>query len=71
MKAKVNRKCHVSFFRLGGGDSLDYSSVIYFIFRIEPGVGVGVGVVVGVDQKPGFGAGAGVGTAPPRPRTPG
>ena len=48
------------FIRLDGGDSLDYLSVISFIFRIGPGVGVGVGV----------GAGAGVGTAPPRLCTP-
>ena len=59
MKAKVNRIYHVSFFRLDGGDSLDYLSVIYFIFRIGPGVGAGV------DQEPGVGVGAGVGTAPP------
>ena len=70
MEAKVNRKCHVSFFRLDGGDSLDYLSVIYVIFRIGPGVGVGVGAGVGVDQEPGVGAGVGVGTAPPRLRTP-
>ena len=54
------------FFRLDGGDSLDFQSVIYFIFNIGPGVGVGVGV----DQEPGVGAGVGVGTAPPRLRTP-
>ena len=29
MKVKVNRKCHVYFFRVDGGDSLDYISVIY------------------------------------------
>ena len=44
LKDKVNRKCPVSFFRLDGGDLLDNLSIIYFIFRIEPGVGVGVGV---------------------------
>ena len=54
------------FFRLDGGDSLDYQSVIYFIFRVEPGVEVGVGAGVGVDQKPGVG----VGTAPPQLRSP-
>ena len=54
------------FFRLDGGDSLDFHGVIYFIFNIGPGVGVGVGV----DQEPGVGAGVGVGTAPPRLRTP-
>ena len=53
------------FFQLGGEDSLDFQSVIYFIFNIGPGVGAGVGV----DQEPGVGAG--VGTAPPRLRTPG
>ena len=60
------------FFRLGGGDSLGYKSVIYFIFQIEPGVVVGVGVSagVGVDQKSGIGVGVGVGTAPTRLRTP-
>ena len=63
MNAKIKRKCHVPFSRLDGGDSLDYCSVIYFIFLIGPGVGV----VVGVDQEPGVGAG--VGTAPPRLRT--
>ena len=42
IKAKVNRKCHVSFFRLDGPAALDYLSVIYFIFRIGPGPGVGV-----------------------------
>ena len=41
MKAEVNRKCYISFFRLNGGDSLDYLSFIYFIFRIGPGAGVG------------------------------
>ena len=35
------------FFRLEDEHSFDYLSVIYFIFRIGPGVGVGV------DQKPG------------------
>ena len=69
MKAKVNRKCHVYFFRWDGGDSPDYLSVIYFIFRVGPGVGVGVGAGVGVDQEPGVGVG--VGTASPRLRTPG
>ena len=53
-------------FRLDGEDSLDCLSVVYFIFRIGPGVGVGVGAGVGVDQEPGVG----VGTAPPRLRTP-
>ena len=61
MKAKINRKCHVSlFFLLGRGDSLDYQSVLYFIFRIGPGVGV--------DHESRVGVGAG--TAPPRLRTP-
>ena len=55
-------------FLLGRGDSLDYLSVIYFIFRIGHGVGVGVGAGVGVDQNPGVGVGVGVGTAPPRLR---
>ena len=50
IKANIKRKCHVSFSRLDGGDLLDYQSVIYFIFRIGPGVGVGVGAGVGVDQ---------------------
>ena len=58
------------FFSPGGGDSLDYLSVIYAIIRIEPGVGVGVGAGVRVDQKPGVGAGVGVGTSPPRLRIP-
>ena len=49
MKATVNRKCHVSFFRLNGGDSLDYASFIYFIFCIGLEVGVGVGVGAGAD----------------------
>ena len=71
MEAKVIRKYYVSFFRLDGGDSLNYLSVIYDTFRIGPGVGVGVGTGVGVDQEPGVGAGVGVGTAPPRLRTPG
>ena len=60
------------FFRLGGEDSLNYQSVLYFKFCIGPGVGVGVGVGVEVgadDQNPGVGVG--VGTAPPRLRTPG
>ena len=56
------------FFPLDGGDSLDYLSVIYCIFRIGPGVGVGAGV--GVDQEPGVGVGVGVGTARPLLRTP-
>ena len=58
------------FFSPGGGDSLDYLSVIHVIFRIEPGVGVGAGA--GVDQEPGVGVGVGVGvgTAPSRLRTP-
>ena len=66
------------FSRLDGGDSLDYKSVIYFIFRrvgtgVGPGVGVGAGVGagVGVDREPGVGAGVGVGRAPSRLRTPG
>ena len=67
MNAKTNSKCHVSFSRLDGGDSLDYKGVNHFIFRIGPGVGVGVGV----DQDPGVGAGVGVGTSPPRLRFPG
>ena len=58
------------FFRLEGGDSLNYLSVICVIFHIGSGVGVGIGVGVGVDQEPGDGAGVGVGTAPPRLRTP-
>ena len=70
MKGEINRKCHISFSRLDGGNSLDYYSVIHFIFHIEPGVGVGVGAGVGVDQEPGVGAGVGVGTAPPRLRAP-
>ena len=36
IKDKVNWKWHVSFFRWDGGESLDYLSVIYFIFRIGP-----------------------------------
>ena len=48
-----------------GGDSLEYSSVIYFTFRIEPGVGVDQEPGVGVDQEPGVGVG--VRTAPPQP----
>ena len=66
MKAKMKRKCHVSFlfffsfFLLGRGDSLDYQSVLYFIFRIGPGVGV--------DHESRVGVGAG--TAPPRLRSP-
>ena len=56
-------------FRLDDKDSLDFISVVYFIFCIGPGVGVGAGVGVGVDQEPGVGIG--VGTAPPRLRTPG
>ena len=50
------------FFRLDGGDSLDYLGVISFTLCIGPGVGVGAGV--GVDQEPGVGAGVGVGIAP-------
>ena len=69
MKAKVNRKYDVSFFAWTA-EILDYQSVIYLIFRIEPGVGVGVGAGVGVDQKPGVGVGVGVGNASPRLRTP-
>ena len=62
MKAKVNSKrlcvfCCCFFFSLDGGDSLDYLSVTYLIFRIGPGVGAGFGV----DQERGAGAGAGVG----------
>ena len=65
MKAKlIAKKCHVSFFRLRGGDLLEYLRAIYSIFQIGPGVGVGF------DQKPGVGVGAGVRTAPPRLRTP-
>ena len=64
MKAKIKRKYHVSFFLLGRLDSLDYQSVLYFIFRIGPGVGDGVGV----DHESSVGVGAG--TAPPRLRTP-
>ena len=63
MKPKINSKCHVSFSRLDCGNSLDYYSVIHFIFRIGTGVGV--------DQGPGVAAGVGVGKAPPRLRTPG
>ena len=48
MKARVNRKCHISFFPPGGGDPLDYLSVTHVIFRIGPGPGPGVGV----DQEP-------------------
>ena len=63
-------------FRWESGDSIDYLSVIYFIFRIGPeagvgvgagagvGVGVRVGAGVGVDQESGVGAVVGVGTAP-------
>ena len=39
MKVKINRKCHVSFSRLDGGDSPDYLSVIvilYFVSDPEP-----------------------------------
>ena len=64
MKAKINRKYHVFLSRLDCGNSLDYYSVIRFIFPIRPGVGVGAGASVGVNQEPGVGAG--VGTAPPR-----
>ena len=39
------------FFHLDGGDSLDYLSVIYFTFRIGPGIGVEV------DQEPRVGVG--------------
>ena len=70
MEAEVTRKCHVSFFRLDGGHSLDYLSVIYVVFRIRPGVGVGVGVGAGVGVDQDLGAGVGVGTAPPLLRTP-
>ena len=69
MEAKANSKCHVSFFRLDGGDSPEYLSVIHVTFRIGSGVVVGAGV--GVDQGPGVGAGLGVGTTTPRLRTPG
>ena len=69
MKAKTNRKCHVSFSRLDGGDSLDYKSVNRF-FLIGLGVGVGDRVGLGVDQDPGVGAGVAVGTSPPRLLTP-
>ena len=60
MKAKIYRKCHVSFSRLDCGNSLDCNSVIHLIFRI------GLGVGIGVDQEPGVRAGVGVGTAPPQ-----
>ena len=63
MKAKVNRKCHVSFVSLGRRRL----ARLLKCYRIGPGVGVGVGV----DQEPGVGVGVGVGTAPPRLRTPG
>ena len=53
MKAKVNRICHVSFFTWMG-DSLDYLSVIYFTFRIGPGIGVEV------DQEPRVGVGTAI-----------
>ena len=53
-------------FRLDGEDSLNYLSVLYFMFRIGSGVRVGVGAGVGVDQEPEVR----VGTAPPRLCTP-
>ena len=37
MEAKVTRKCHVSFFHLDGGDSLDnFSVMLYFVSDPEP-----------------------------------
>ena len=65
MRAKVKRKCHVSFVSLGRRRL----ARLLKCYRIGPGVGVGAGV--GVDQEPGVGVGAGAGTAPPRLRTPG
>ena len=47
---------------MDGGDSFDYLSAIYFIFRIGPGIGVGV------DQE--LRVGAGFGTDLTRFRTP-
>ena len=67
MKAKINRKCHVSFlsffFCLDGEARLTIK-VLFILFRIGPGVRVGVGV----DYESGVGVEAG--TAPPRLRTP-
>ena len=62
-KEKVNRKCHVSFFRLSSGDLLDCLSAICFIFVVGPGGGARVGV----DQKPGVGVRIGVGVRVEQP----
>ena len=42
MKAKVNRKCHVSFFALTAETRSNIAVSFYLIFRIGPGIGVGV-----------------------------
>ena len=62
MKAKANRKCHVSFFAWTA-ETRSTIKVLFFLFHIRLGVrvrvGVGVGARVGVNQE----AGVGVGTA--------
>ena len=50
-------------FCLDGGYLLDYLSVVYFIFRIGPGVGVGVENEV--DSEPRVRVAVGVGAAQP------
>ena len=66
MKAKINK--NVTFLFLAWtAETRSTIKVLFFIFRIGPGVGVGFGA--GVDQQHGVGAGVEVGTAPPRLRT--
>ena len=54
------------FFSLGRRRHAQLFKVIYFLFRIGPGVGAGVWV----DQESGFGTRVGVGIVPPRLSTP-